>query len=262
MFEKFSILQLAYIKLKCFSKKDKKIEMEDFIKIDNIFKNSNSSNMTLFENNKLVIGVYIQIYENTKKNYNKFDVEVEDYYEFKIDEFENFIDDEFNEKEESFEICHHHWSIKLECEDENDFINIYLKNLDIKDENKFICGKFIILFKYYKNPLEYKAFNSSLYCFGKANKNDWDSCYKSNIYKKDFIRQFIKDNKIIIGIYLCIYKTSNELEKYFNNIKSLIKNENSCYEIENENYYEFAVENWDKNNINYNSTYFNIGNYR
>lgn len=55
---------IAWKKLKCINNEDEKIIFNKFIKKDDLYIKDEKSNRSLVENNKVVYGVYIRIYEN------------------------------------------------------------------------------------------------------------------------------------------------------------------------------------------------------
>ncbi|KAG4101427.1 hypothetical protein H8356DRAFT_1289411 [Neocallimastix lanati (nom. inval.)] len=180
--------------------------------------------------------------DNSTSNTNNEIID-EDFYEWEIDDFENFIDNADDMESPEFNICKHKWNLLLYSYF-GSFI-IYLQNKDIKNYNDNICTKLIFSFRNYKDPSRYKTFISSIYCFSNTNY-DYYSGYKNEIYEDQYIeliKPLIEDNKIAIGVYIQVYK-NNKIENYLNNLRNLIKDEDDYYDVKGENYYEWAIENW------------------
>ncbi|OUM63499.1 hypothetical protein PIROE2DRAFT_61231 [Piromyces sp. E2] len=71
----------------------------------------------------------------------------------------------------------------------------------------------------------------------------------------DFIKPLIKDNKITVTVYICVYVN---MIKYLNELKDYIS-ENDYHEIVAEDYYEWKIEDWDGLPHEANSPEFTIG---
>eukprot|EP00833_Pecoramyces_ruminatium_P010324 jgi/Orpsp1_1/1184356/evm.model.c7180000089213.1 len=187
------------------------------------------------------------------------------YEEFEIREINEFLNEKKKSlKEFDFNLCNHEWKlIMTPC---NDYINIYLQNIDIKNENDHVLTKFVVAFRDWEDPKKNKLFDvSSLYCFGNTNivKDNNLIGYKKTIFKNDyteFLQSINASNKFICGIYLCTYLTKNYLDRYVSSIKSYTLNDNIS-KIKNENFYEYAIEHWNINESCYKSPFFTIGGY-
>ncbi|KAL6598134.1 hypothetical protein U3516DRAFT_671015 [Neocallimastix sp. 'constans'] len=203
--------------------------------------------------------------EDDYQNKNGLEVKNRGFYEEKISNFEeNFTDDENIGKIGNFELCGHFWCTQYSYhENEDNYFEINFQNLDTQIEDKNDLIKFVISFKDSENSTRYKSYISSLCFFKDVNINRSEG-YSNFIVKEDYdenIKVLIKNNDIMINIYLCIYESNKDLyNEYFNKFKNQIcKNEK--YEIQEEIIYEFAVDYWNKNRNLLFSPYFKIENY-
>eukprot|EP00833_Pecoramyces_ruminatium_P016065 jgi/Orpsp1_1/1190097/evm.model.d7180000076563.1 len=251
--------------LKDINREDNHISIKEFIEMENLYKNIGPSNKSLVENNEVTFGVFIQIYEDVKElneppqqyvnelkeiidkddiknNINNFEIEKEDYFEFRIREFKDFMEDN-EEKENVFELCNYEWKITIVPYDFNIHLNLLNKN------DKIIL-KIMYIFRNEEEQIEYKILNLSLYY---SHNGLDDGYYYSNMNKKDILNlifPLMKNNDIILGVYI---------HEYLNNMKDLIKDYGDLFKIKNEFYYEFYI---DDCNENFNNTsYFKIEDY-
>ncbi|OUM63500.1 hypothetical protein PIROE2DRAFT_9917 [Piromyces sp. E2] len=170
---------------------------------------------------------------------NNYEILSEDYFEWEIHDFENFVNSGDDISSPEFSLC------------------------DIKDNNEYVCVKAVISFRNCNDTSKFKATTSSLYTFTNTN---WDhySGYKTEISEKEyeeFLNPLIEDDKIKVGVYLCVYN-NDKIVNHIIEMKDLIKLEDNYYEIKGENYYEWAIENWEDIEIYSSlSPNFNIGGY-
>eukprot|EP00833_Pecoramyces_ruminatium_P008598 jgi/Orpsp1_1/1182630/evm.model.c7180000082033.1 len=221
-----------------FSNSDGLIFFEEFIKSEEVYQlKEGSSNRLLLENGKIVIGVYIRIYENDEKQYIRelknqiimdelensmtFNANAENYFEFELYKFaDNFIKKNFETCRFGFKLGGHRWEMNLNSIGElkkrtdNFWISLTLldyKNMEEEEEEEEIWIKCLYSFRDIENPSNYRSFDVSPYfCYNSANENNYTG-YRYNIYYMDydeFIEPFIKNDKIIIGIYLRIYNSN------------------------------------------------------
>ncbi|KAG4098843.1 hypothetical protein H8356DRAFT_938389 [Neocallimastix lanati (nom. inval.)] len=231
----------------------------------------------LIEDNKIIIGVYLRIYhvdkyaryidelkylskEDNKNN----EVIKEDYAEWEINHFDRYLNFNYGYKPlPAFEL----YSYKC-LFDNNDHFIIYFQNLNIENY-KQICARVTFVFRTYMDTTNFKVFSSSLYCFGKTNTDKGDKEYNFGgymlkIYKNEYnkyIKPLIYEDKIKLGVYLQIFN-NDMTEYYIENLKSLIPR-NDIYNIIDENYFEWAIEDWYKLKDSWLncSPNFKIGNY-
>jgi len=199
--------------------------------------------------------------ENSLSSIDNYEVKEEDYFEWEIHDFENFVNSGDDITSPEFSLCGYKWDVQLYSYF-GSFI-IYLQNKDIKSSDEHICVKTVISFRNCNDTSKFKASTSSLYSFSNTN---WDhySGYKTEISEKEyeeFLNPLIENDKIMVGVYMRIYN-NDKLVNHINEIKDLIKLEDNYYEIKGENYYEWAIENWeDIESYSSLSPNFNIGGY-
>ncbi|KAG4105602.1 hypothetical protein H8356DRAFT_1632334 [Neocallimastix lanati (nom. inval.)] len=153
--------------------------------------------------------------EDDYQNKNGLEVKNRGFYEEKISNFEeNFTDDENIGKIGNFELCGHFWCIQYSYhENEDNYFEINFQNLDTQIEDKNDLIKFVISFKDSENSTRYKSYISSLCFFKDVNINRSEG-YSNFIVKEDYdenIKVLIKNNDIMINIYLCIYESNKDL---------------------------------------------------
>ncbi|KAG4104067.1 hypothetical protein H8356DRAFT_1270674 [Neocallimastix lanati (nom. inval.)] len=209
----------------------------------------------LIKNNKVVVTVYIRVIINRKtyleelKKYinNNDDIEIaaEDYYEWKIEDWEGL-----NEKEESqvFTIGETQWKLELYPKGykpkEKDYMSLFLRCLT-QDLYKHTSVMYIFVIRNYASYTPYFTLQPNNICHFK--KNDCNGFYQyfkiSNLYEKvkeynD--HQIIENNKAVIGVYIRIYKYN--IDYYIEELKSLKKNNIITNSEFIEDYYKWNVE--------------------
>ncbi|ORX52076.1 hypothetical protein BCR36DRAFT_582592 [Piromyces finnis] len=186
-----------------------------------------------------------ELLEKSSSSINDYEIISEDYFEWEIDNFGEFIKNYDEISSPDFSLCGQEWVVQIYSY--NDSFTLYLKNKKIKNDNERICIKAVFSFCNYKDTSKFKAITSSLYSFNNTN-NCNHSGYKLEISEKeyeDYINPLVEDDKIKVGVFLCVYN-NDKLEKYIDEIKDLIKLEDNYYENKGENYYEWAIENWNE----------------
>jgi len=260
---------------------------KNFIRKSDLFKRNNITNKSLVENNKTIIGVYLRVYRNEEEE-KKSKIEVakvikekhiqqlkeyidteeikgdkiigEDYYEWKIDNWESL-----NELEESpeFEIGNYKWKIELYPTGFNgrnkdkDYISIYLKNMDVlnEDNTSHPCAYCALSIRSCNDSTCYKikgsqslrSFDKENYRVGYQNFIEQVELFKIN---KDSIKPLVENGKTIISVYIRVCKYSGKV-KYFNTLKSLMVNNINFLdsnEVIDEGQYEWRIGDWDKLN--------------
>ncbi|KAG4092163.1 hypothetical protein H8356DRAFT_1278550 [Neocallimastix lanati (nom. inval.)] len=200
---------------------------KNFIRKSDLFKRNNITNKSLVENNKTIIGVYLRVYRNEEEVIKEKHIQQlkeyidteeikgdkiigEDYYEWKIDNWESL-----NELEESpeFEIV---------------LILIYL--------NFIIVGSQSL-----------RSFDKENYRVGYQNFIEQVELFKIN---KDSIKPLVENGKTIISVYIRVCKYSGKVKYFntlkslmVNNINFLDSNE-----VIDEGQYEWRIGDWDKLN--------------
>ncbi|ORX77620.1 hypothetical protein BCR32DRAFT_295511 [Anaeromyces robustus] len=224
----------------------------------------------LIKDSKIIIGGYIRIYNNfrlveyfdelkklLKENCIEDDEEIikKGYYEWEIKDFDNIINNKnglkFNSK---FTVCDKKWNLCMESfpnveEKDSNFLKIYMNNIDNNEEidtkeNENYCTKYILVFRYYRDFFCYKTILSDECCYGK-NMDGYYPNYINKIYYNKKIKPLIKNNKIIFGVFVCIYK-NDSFGHYLGELKKSINNDENVHEIIENKYYEWEIKDWDK----------------
>jgi len=214
-----------------------------------------SSSNYIFENNKLIIGVYHYYSYNYKDKFidrvlrsvknEQRTPESEGFFEWKMDNWDQLSNDKVYHS--VFVIGNHRWKLELYPyglgESNKDYISVRLKNVDDDiDESTHICIKKIIYFRNYGDYSCYQLKDDDLFSYYSKNYN----ASEHNILKQsDLIikrgqnnKSIIENNRCIIGIYIRIYKE----EQYINQLITSINNENRI--IQENGFYEWKIENW------------------
>ncbi|KAG4089416.1 hypothetical protein H8356DRAFT_1718566, partial [Neocallimastix lanati (nom. inval.)] len=205
-----------------FSEKLKNIKTKN--KIDNIEK--------INETDTIVISVYI----------------VENYFEYKIENFSEFLNEINERSNENFEVGNYKWKISIktffnDTSKEYNNIGIILENMDNFDNlEECITCKYLFYIK--SSDKYYYSFKpSSLSVFNNAKKKSEYLIINKELYNKS-IKSFINnDNSLTIGIYIYIYDNFI-IKSFINDIRD--KGIDNEYEIINNNYSEWEIDDWDK----------------
>ncbi|OUM60848.1 hypothetical protein PIROE2DRAFT_13290, partial [Piromyces sp. E2] len=171
----------------------------------------------------------------------KNDIIGEKYYEFVIDNWNKIIEYGNGPKySQAFTIG------EYKCKDENcNSNNNANKSNSVNEEQKSYCSRFLLTFCNSKDCSNFKSISSPLYSDINTNKKVNSTFISKNNYK-NFIRPLIKDNKLIVGVYIKLYN-NNKKDKYIKELKSTIDKDNSLVsDIINEDYYEWEFKSWDK----------------
>ncbi|KAG4085926.1 hypothetical protein H8356DRAFT_1737333 [Neocallimastix lanati (nom. inval.)] len=216
----------------------------------------------LLEDNKIVVGAYVRVYKYIRKEQyieeikkalnedNSDEVIADDIYEWRIDNWSELKD---YEKSPEFISGGYRWRIKLFSKGFSpvfkDYISVYLNSVDAKnDETIHINAKAIF---YIRNSNDFSCLKSTgekISSLNYATKSRvWGShCFakRSELFRKssNTNKSLIEDNKTVIGVFIRIYKYTQET--FLETIKKLIDDEN--HEILKEDYHEWEVENWSK----------------
>jgi ankyrin repeat protein len=236
---------------------------KNFIKRKNLFSLNKQSNKSIIENGKAVIGAYIRIFKYEEEQYyeelqtlindDKNEIISQGYREWKINQWNEILDDEFIKE---FEIGDHQWKLTLnpngfDDKADNDYISVNLKDMNPYTENNlnhFYVRYLITL----RNKNDYSCFytknESELNYF---NKNNISCEMKQFINKKDLFRNnkitnctLLENNEIVVGVKLCLYNYKKD--QYFNENNTLFKD--NTFKMNKDNYYEWKIENIDSMN--------------
>ncbi|ORX83233.1 hypothetical protein BCR32DRAFT_267120 [Anaeromyces robustus] len=261
---------------------------ERFIKLTDLYIKNKITNIPIIEDNKIVIGTYIRIYRYDKENLikdiksllynnnrNVNDIIDENHCEWKIDNWDN-IKNKNMVKSPAFFIGNNKWDITIYPngydKEAKDYVSFNLTNLTIKEnDNAKDNNNLYTSFAYYiRNKNNYYYYYSGYnYNLGIFNKK------KNNYYLKEFIEKeelckinqidhqsLVEDNKVVIGVYICIYKRDN-FDKFINNMKKLIDDSNlRDNEVVDERFFEEELDDWEETSEEYEfENDGNIGNY-
>jgi len=254
----------------------------EFIKISELYNKNENNNLALVEDNKVVIGVFIRTYRYDNENfvkeikdlnsqnnhYDKNEIMNENVYEWRIDNYDRIKNNKIISCPE-FKIGDYRWNLKLYPNGLNssvsDHISINLTNLTLadmannknankkksKNKNKSDLNVYtnVLFFVRNKNNYYYHTIKcyDGLQIFNKYTNYFYDKefCEKKELYVKneDDCISLIEDNKIIFGVYICIYKP-NTYDKFVNRMKRLINDSKLKYTLLDERFFEQEVENW------------------
>ncbi|ORX78166.1 hypothetical protein BCR32DRAFT_270218 [Anaeromyces robustus] len=249
---------------------------------------------TILKENKVIISVYIQIYEikdnkesltsSIKEHFVDKEEFIEDmecevdhikianglkfidknYFEWKIEDWKKMEEDnDFDEEEYSpeFEIGKHHWRLKLYpngCKDCKDFISLKLENMDVETyKTTHIFVRFILFIaNYYDYGVHYEKKKTSYFSGIICDCGENQFIAKKDLYNnfEKFSKPFIQDNKVIFGTYVEVYNYDKSF-LFYDELEESINN--FCGELNNYldyDEYEFTIGNWKKIK-NENSTY-------
>ncbi|OUM63638.1 hypothetical protein PIROE2DRAFT_9781, partial [Piromyces sp. E2] len=184
------------------------------------------------------------------------------------------VNDWFNIKDciqsEIYNIGGFNWNLSLypHVNNESKFISLYLNNTDFKNgnisENNNVYASYIFAIHNYYDPTIFQT-KSSKFIQHFNNKNPklgfnkfFEKKYLNNNDDDDNdennIKSYVHDNKIFISAYIRVYDNSI-FDDFFNVLKSEIENNtDKTIPTIDENYFEYNIKNFNKNNIFY---YFN-----
>jgi hypothetical protein len=214
----------------------------NYIKMDELYKNENSS-YGLVEDNRAVVNLYIRAYrleslENFLKNLkdlikddendeNKNEKIIEeDYFEYPINDWDK-IDNEPYRTAKAIGITS--WRILLYPNGKNgsekDHLSYYIRSLDFDEDSTFLCTniyiKYVLYIRNYNNYLQYKAQSPpTKVCFSAENKEHGFSQFikKSEFYNENNDNEennnhLLEDDKTVLGTYIRVYKMETVNEK-------------------------------------------------
>ncbi|KAL6599212.1 hypothetical protein U3516DRAFT_562995 [Neocallimastix sp. 'constans'] len=287
----------------CIGENYRRIGFSRFIKNSLLYKVNKFYKEPLVDCGKTVVGAYIIIYKNKieaeeeslqkyKENYlenlkyiindNKFpsnEMIESGYFEWVIKDLNKTLNAKFDFERCSpeFMIGGHIWKIGMEVDqDNNEYIKIILKNMDIEEKNaEQVWTRCIISFHPYKDYIHYKSKELPLFLFCNSNNGICSKYIHKSSFNK-LIETLINDSKIVLDAYLCIYNNNeivNELtikenieennskkEEYINQLKNLISDNNTKPgEIIGEGYHEWIIDDWEKLKNESYSQIFEIG---
>jgi hypothetical protein len=177
---------------------------------------------------------YIRVCDNEKKehylmklkelikndNIKEDEIIGEDYYEWVIKDWNKLEDEEYCPE---FTAGNHRWKILLcpngDCEEEKDYVSIYLYCLDVENEkfpeNSHICANFIFSIRNYNDYSSYNSKKSpNLDYFGKNNNGIGYTQFikKSELQLKNekYNTPIIENGKTVIGAYIRVYNKGDE----------------------------------------------------
>ncbi|KAL6625213.1 TRAF-like protein [Neocallimastix sp. 'constans'] len=233
-----------------FNKNFDKIGFSQFIKKYNLYAEFEKSSKALVEDDKVIIGAYICIYnyDNQERYTNElnkllvlnnedFHIRNNSNYEWKIDNWDSLQHEEFSPE---FKAIDYNWKIKLikDDKDENgkEYVSIYLNNEDVINDNIHICTKFILTIR---NCEDYSCFNTRNFlqfpCFYDKNHNTFGA---KNLIETKYLteknknsKSLVENGKTIINAYIHGY--NYEREKY---------KDTDC---EKAYYFEWEIKNWE-----------------
>jgi len=142
----------------------------------------------------------------------------EDYYEWKIDNWDEIKDNRTATSPE-FSICGYNWRILLypngKDDESKDFISFFLLNSDVKKPNS--SKVFCYFISYVRNYKDYLCINTKRsQSPDYFDKNTWTMGFSKFIKKDDLIsnknysnKPIVENNKLNIGIYIRIYDDEN-----------------------------------------------------
>eukprot|EP00833_Pecoramyces_ruminatium_P009618 jgi/Orpsp1_1/1183650/evm.model.c7180000086149.1 len=222
--------------------------------------NNNNINKSFVEDNKIVISIYIRLYEYQLEHYldemnsfievdnkkDKNEIVGEDCYEWEIEQW-----DEENVKSSSdFMIGGHLWNITLypkgdkevreKPENNGEIASIYLENVDGTEENfSHFYAQYILFIRNYN---DYSCYiRKRTFSFYDINKQHNKIDFK--IKNDKSFTSLIENGKTVIGAYIRVFKYNKE--KYINELKGLIKEKNqNQYETIDDYYYEWKIDNY------------------
>ncbi|ORX45363.1 hypothetical protein BCR36DRAFT_116834 [Piromyces finnis] len=250
--------------------------------------NKTTNKKILNENGKITIGAYIRVHKYKIDQYidelkffvkddyiNKNNFVGDNLYHWKITDWNNLNNLNYSPE---FAIDGHKWKIKLclnkeeEEEEEiklNNFISIFIENVENSNINENdlsnIFFNYVLVLSNYKNSSCFIPYVSFYNYLSKSIKQygNREFIKKSNLITKNKFNNFLfEKNKAKISAYICIYKNV-KLGQYINSIKELIKNddENGKEDIQEEGYYEWVINDWEKLEDMTYSPEFMIGEY-
>ncbi|OUM59887.1 hypothetical protein PIROE2DRAFT_14472, partial [Piromyces sp. E2] len=242
-----------------------------FIKKEDLSVKTGKFNKSLIENNKIIIGIFIQTHKYEHEQYigelksllkeSEYEILRDDYYEFEINNWNKNIIKQYDHE---FMINKNKWKIQLlPNEENNEYISVSIKN--INEENNIyshICNKYVLSIR---NPNDYSYFyaneGTSYHYYNRFN----DTIKYDNFIKKDDLfmknkgcKSLIENNKFVIGAYICSYKYNKDL--YMEELKYLINNNGQ--KIINDGYYEWNIDDWEKFLSERNEQEFEINGYK
>jgi len=236
-YKNFSYIHYEISPFRYYNKENYSWGKEFFIKKSELFKKDNKYNISLIENNKCVIGVFLQTFKFEKVNYIDeikniiFDEEKilknEGLYEWEIKNCNQLSDLECSPE---FIVDEYKWKLELLQNGDNEDGNHIIKliNLDIKNK-ELIETKIVFYIRNYKNPNNFITFGfDQSFNFTKNQA----ICESSEFKKLDLFERnnnsgisIIENNKCVLGVYFRIYGEEEEYDKIVEVKKEILSNE-------------------------------------
>jgi len=245
-----------------FGKLKNEIGNNTLMKITDLYIKNHITNTPLVNNEKLVIGAYLRVYEfkkdqfldqleeelKTNTLYTKY-LQKKDYYEIEINDWsvlkkkEVFVTPEFS-------LCGHKWRLKMYPNGINKKfqgnISFSLYNLSSGNKNVYASPVF-----YMRNKNNYSCFNSEVYEYmGVFNKyKNYVNIFDfgdSNVECSNNDDTIVQNDTLVIGVYIGVYN-HNDIDSFVGYMREMIDDDNLKNPvIAEEKFFETEIEDWKK----------------
>eukprot|EP00833_Pecoramyces_ruminatium_P010159 jgi/Orpsp1_1/1184191/evm.model.c7180000088403.1 len=234
-----------------------------FIKYSDLIKKNERTKKSIVEDNKLVIGIFIKVYElkDSKDQIIKeldwmiddsdYEVIGNDYWEWEIEKWSSLENSEFSPE---MLIGGYNWKIKLYPNGDTykNYICIYLSSDEFKEikssNTAHICvNNYFYIRNYYDYKCYYLKGENTTVSYSKNCPNwGWQKFIeKDKLFVKNnrTLKSLIQNDKVVIGAYIHAYKFT--LDHYKNELYDIIHYiDDESYNVNKKDIFEWSIKNW------------------
>ncbi|ORX84877.1 hypothetical protein BCR32DRAFT_110090 [Anaeromyces robustus] len=256
-----------------FKENDETCGFHKFEKISELYQKNKCYNHSLMENNKIIFGVYLKVFKYNKDEYikelkdslksslNDEMIVSEDYSHWEIENWSELNNAEYSP---GFIIGENEWRIKLRLNGNKENLSVFLENTTVLKNSFHVYTNFSIALRNF-DDYSYSTVHRSLNYYSKINYSwGWSNFVKKeDLFKKseNTEKSLIENNRLVVTTYIRTYRYTEE--QYMNELKELLDDESDSLvdEFDDEYYFEWEIEDWDKLGIREYSPEFKVGGY-